>query len=127
MNREEGGEYELAAVVRTVAAVWVEEDEVEDVEVEETEDADALRREWGLPVWRRELCLILPPDPSAPEPTPISFPPPPWLLLLLLWMLLLLRATLTVVSVAVAGVMVVLVVEQRIDVGLREEGSEAVE
>lgn len=33
-----------------MAAVWVEEDEVEDVEVEETDDADALRREWGLPV-----------------------------------------------------------------------------
>lgn len=45
VGRADGGEYELAAVVRAVAAVWVEEDEVDDVEVEETEDADALRRE----------------------------------------------------------------------------------
>jgi hypothetical protein len=50
VDREEGGEYELAAVVRAVAAVCVEEDEVEDVEADETEDADALRRECGLPV-----------------------------------------------------------------------------
>lgn len=104
VGRAEGGEYELAAVVRTVAAVWVEEDEVEDVEVEETDDADALRREWGLPVCRRELCLMLLPEPPA-------LPPIPFPVLSLLSILLLLRATLMVVSVAVAGVIVVLVVE----------------